>query len=61
MVLERAVMRGVLASYNTTRVLVVGSGALEDRIKTYVGLHRGMELVGRVVDADDPTTVHSAR
>ena len=53
-VIGRAFMRAAISRYNTTRVLVVGSGPLEDRIKTYLNLHRGMELVGRVVDADTP-------
>ena len=52
LVVGRALVRAAIARYHTTRVVVVGSGPLEDRIKTYLHIHRGMELVGRVVDAD---------
>jgi exopolysaccharide biosynthesis polyprenyl glycosylphosphotransferase len=34
-----------------TRVLIVGSGSLVDRIATYSSLTKGVEVVGRVVDA----------
>ncbi len=34
-----------------SRVLIVGSGSLVDRIATYFSLTKGVEVVGRVVDA----------
>ena len=34
-----------------SRVLIVGSGTLVDRITAYFGLIKGVEVVGRVVDA----------
>ncbi len=34
-----------------SRVLIVGSGSLVDRIATYFNLTKGVEVVGRVVDA----------
>jgi exopolysaccharide biosynthesis polyprenyl glycosylphosphotransferase len=34
-----------------SRVLIVGSGSLVDRITTYFSLTKGVEVVGRVVDA----------
>ena len=35
-----------------SRVIIVGSGTLVDRIDTYFNLTKGVEVVGRVVDAD---------
>ncbi len=34
-----------------SRVLIIGSGSLVDRITTYFSLTKGVEVVGRVVDA----------
>ena len=34
-----------------SRVLIVGSGTLVDRIATYFSLTKGVEVIGRVVDA----------
>jgi exopolysaccharide biosynthesis polyprenyl glycosylphosphotransferase len=34
-----------------SRVLIVGSGSLVDRIATYINLTKGVEVIGRVVDA----------
>jgi exopolysaccharide biosynthesis polyprenyl glycosylphosphotransferase len=48
----RIVMRFFLHALTTTRVLVVGSGQLADRIMTNVRQDPGMVLVGRVVDDD---------
>jgi exopolysaccharide biosynthesis polyprenyl glycosylphosphotransferase len=50
----RAVVQSSLNSQAKSRVLVVGSGALVDRISTCVRLHKGMDMVGRVVDAPEP-------
>jgi len=35
-----------------SRVIIVGSGTLVDRIATYFSLTKGVEIVGRVVDAE---------
>ena len=48
----RLVMRFFLYALTTTRVLVVGSGKLTERIMTNVRQDPGMTLVGRVVDDD---------
>lgn len=48
----RIVMRFFLNALTTTRVLVVGSGLLANRIMTNVRQDPGMTLVGRVVDGD---------
>ncbi len=48
----RIVMRFFLHALTTTRVLVVGSGRLTDRIMMNVRQDPGMTLVGRVVDGD---------
>jgi exopolysaccharide biosynthesis polyprenyl glycosylphosphotransferase len=42
----RAARRGVYS-----RVLIVGSDSIVERISTYLGLIKGVEVVGRVVDA----------
>ena len=44
----RIAMRALLGKLKATRVLVVGSGPLADRLMTYVGLDPAMECVGRV-------------
>jgi exopolysaccharide biosynthesis polyprenyl glycosylphosphotransferase len=53
-IIGRSLVRHLLRSLTVSRVLVVGSGPLVDRIATYLGLDRGAALVGRVVDSDDP-------
>jgi exopolysaccharide biosynthesis polyprenyl glycosylphosphotransferase len=55
----RIVMRFFLHALTTTRVLVVGSGKLVDRIMMSVRQDPGMTLVGRAVDSDtlDPGAV----
>jgi exopolysaccharide biosynthesis polyprenyl glycosylphosphotransferase len=50
--LGRIVMRFFLHTLTVTRVLVVGSGNLAERIMTNVRQDPGMVLVGRVVDSD---------
>jgi exopolysaccharide biosynthesis polyprenyl glycosylphosphotransferase len=45
-------MRYFLHALTTTRVIVVGSGQLAERIMTNVRQDSGMTLVGRVVDSD---------
>jgi exopolysaccharide biosynthesis polyprenyl glycosylphosphotransferase len=50
----RSVVRHMLRSLTVNRILVVGSGALVDRIDTYLGLDKGATLVGRVVDSHAP-------
>jgi exopolysaccharide biosynthesis polyprenyl glycosylphosphotransferase len=50
--LGRIVMRFFLHALTVTRVLVVGSGNLAERIMTNVRQDPGMVLVGRVVDED---------
>jgi exopolysaccharide biosynthesis polyprenyl glycosylphosphotransferase len=49
----RALVQSYMNHQARCRVLVVGSGALVDRIATCLGLHQGMEMVGRVVDATE--------
>ena len=49
----RIVARSFLHHLTSTRVLVVGSGTLVDRIMLSVTQDRGMTLVGRAVDGDD--------
>ena len=55
----RIVMRFFLHALTTTRVLVVGSGKLVDRIMMSVRQDAGMTLVGRAVDSEtlDPGAV----
>jgi exopolysaccharide biosynthesis polyprenyl glycosylphosphotransferase len=53
-IIGRALIRHLLRSLTVSRVLVVGSGPLVDRIATYLGLDRGAALVGRVVDSTEP-------
>ena len=48
----RIIMRFFLHALTATRVLVVGSGLLAERIMANVRQDRGMVLVGRVVDSD---------
>jgi exopolysaccharide biosynthesis polyprenyl glycosylphosphotransferase len=47
-----ASLRAAFSALTTTRVIVVGTGALAQRVQTYLGLHRGMKFVGRVSDLD---------
>jgi exopolysaccharide biosynthesis polyprenyl glycosylphosphotransferase len=51
----RVFVGGFVTSHRTTRVLVVGSGDLVERIELYLRIHKGMQLVGRVDDADIPS------
>jgi exopolysaccharide biosynthesis polyprenyl glycosylphosphotransferase len=53
-VVGRSIVRTMLHTLTVTRVIVVGSGALPDRVATYVGLNKGLSLVGRVVDDVEP-------
>ena len=50
----RMLLRYLLHTITTTRVLVVGSGAAVDRMMVSVGQDPAMSLVGRVVDSDMP-------
>ena len=62
--LATIVVMGLIAGAHTTlgafsrgarsRVIIVGSDPLVDRIATYVSLTKGVEVVGRVVDAPTP-------
>jgi exopolysaccharide biosynthesis polyprenyl glycosylphosphotransferase len=47
--LGRFILRASLHTVTVTRVLIVGSDSLTDRITTYLGLQRGVEIVGHVV------------
>jgi len=47
--LGRFILRASLHTVTGTRVLIVGSDSLTDRITTYLGLRRGVEIVGHVV------------
>ncbi len=49
----RAMVRAWVQTFRTTRVVVVGSGALSDRIAVHLRLQKGMALVGRVVDGTE--------
>lgn len=49
----RVILRASLHSLTVTRVLVVGSGSLTNRITTFLGLRPGVEIVGHVVGDDD--------
>jgi exopolysaccharide biosynthesis polyprenyl glycosylphosphotransferase len=51
----RAAVHAVISSASTTRVIVVGSGNLVERIDLYLRIHKGMEMVGRVDDAAAPS------
>jgi exopolysaccharide biosynthesis polyprenyl glycosylphosphotransferase len=55
----RMVLRFFLGTLTTTRVLVVGSGNLTDRIMTSVGQDKNMTLIGRATDLDeyDPSAI----
>jgi len=50
----RVILRASLHTLTVTRVLIVGSGSLTDRITTYLGLRHGVEIVGHVVGEEDP-------
>jgi exopolysaccharide biosynthesis polyprenyl glycosylphosphotransferase len=47
--LGRFILRASLHTLTATRVLIVGSDSLTDRITTYLGLQRGVEIVGHIV------------
>jgi exopolysaccharide biosynthesis polyprenyl glycosylphosphotransferase len=47
--LGRAILRASIHTMTATRVLIVGTGTLTDRITTYLGLRHGVEIVGHVV------------
>jgi exopolysaccharide biosynthesis polyprenyl glycosylphosphotransferase len=49
----RVILRASLHGLTVTRVLIVGSGSLTDRITTYLGLRHGVEIVGHVVGEDE--------
>jgi exopolysaccharide biosynthesis polyprenyl glycosylphosphotransferase len=53
-VIGRSIVRAMLGTLTVSRVIVVGAGALPKRVATYLGLNRGVSLVGRVVDAFEP-------
>jgi exopolysaccharide biosynthesis polyprenyl glycosylphosphotransferase len=50
----RSIISAILHALTVTRVIVVGAGPLPDRIATYIGLNKGLSLVGRVVDDIEP-------
>jgi exopolysaccharide biosynthesis polyprenyl glycosylphosphotransferase len=49
----RFILRASLHTLTATRVLIVGSGTLTDRITTYLGLRHGVEIVGHVVGEEE--------
>lgn len=49
----RVILRASLHTLTVTRVLIVGSGSLTDRITTYLGLRPGVEIVGHVVGEEE--------
>jgi hypothetical protein len=49
----RMVLRYFLRAMTTTRVLVVGSGKMTDRIMLSVRQDKGMTLIGRATDSDE--------
>ena len=51
--LGRVMLRAAIHSMTATRVLIVGTGALTDRITTYLGLRHGVEIVGHVVGEEE--------
>ena len=53
-VIGRSIIRAMLHTLTVSRVIVVGSGTLPDRVATYLGLNKGVSLVGRVVDDVEP-------
>ena len=53
-VVGRSIIRTMLHALTVSRVIVVGAGALPERVATYVGLNKGLSLVGRVVDDVEP-------
>ena len=50
----RSIIRAMLHTLTVSRVIVVGAGALPERVATYLGLNKGISLVGRVVDDLEP-------
>ena len=55
-VIGRSIIRAMLHTLTVSRVIVVGAGALPERVSTYLGLNKGVSLVGRVVDDAEPDT-----
>ena len=53
-VIGRSIIRAMLHTLTVSRVIVVGSGTLPERVATYLGLNKGVSLVGRVVDDVEP-------
>ena len=53
-VVGRSIVRSMLHALTVSRVIVVGAGALPERVATYLGLNKGISLVGRVVDDAQP-------
>ena len=53
-VIGRSIIRAMLHTLTVSRVIVVGSGMLPERVGTYLGLNKGVSLVGRVVDDVEP-------
>lgn len=51
--LGRAAVRAWGQAFTVTRVVVVGSGPLTDRLAIHLRLHKGMHMVGRVVDSTE--------
>ncbi len=49
-VVGRSIIRAMLHTLTVSRVIVVGAGALPERVATYLGLNKGISLIGRVVD-----------
>ncbi|HWD53437.1 MAG TPA: sugar transferase [Acidimicrobiales bacterium] len=49
----RVILRASLHTLTVTRVLIVGTGALTDRITTFLGLRHGVEIVGHVVGEEE--------
>ncbi|HVX22489.1 MAG TPA: exopolysaccharide biosynthesis polyprenyl glycosylphosphotransferase [Acidimicrobiales bacterium] len=57
--ISRAVVRAWAQTFRATRVVVVGSGSITDRIAVQLRLQKGLTMVGRVIEADhvDPGAI----
>jgi exopolysaccharide biosynthesis polyprenyl glycosylphosphotransferase len=53
-VIGRSIIRTMLHTLTVSRVIVVGAGTMPERVATYIGLNKGLSLVGRVVDDAEP-------
>jgi exopolysaccharide biosynthesis polyprenyl glycosylphosphotransferase len=49
----RAAVRAWVQTFTVTRIVLVGSGPLAERLAIHLRLHKGMQMVGRVVDSTE--------